>query len=131
MPVQDLREFISQYGPDVTVLVTWSNETKCHNFVTVGSERIYSDDAVMLRNHIAKALGLLPLEPTKEDRRHEHPNVALTAPQLRFLIWNLGRLAAASDASTKPNFKKYVTEHHDAVHEILGQALENLNKAPK
>lgn len=131
VPVQDLREFISQYGPDVTVLVTWTHETNSYQFVTVGSDRLYADSAVKLRDVIAEGLGLTKDGPAKEDRRGDHPNVALNPKQLHFLLWTLGRLYAKADMTRNRAFRQYVAKHHDEVHEILGNALEAFEKAPK
>jgi hypothetical protein len=130
VPVQALREFAAKYGQDVTVMVTWTHETNSYQFVTAGSDRLYSDSAVDLRDIIAKGLGMAEDGPAKEDLRGDHPNVVLTKEQIDFLVWGLGYLTGAlSKRSTK--HKDYLNQHHDAVAERLNQARSLLEKAPK
>jgi hypothetical protein len=130
VPVQALREFMAKHGADVSVLTTWTHETNCYQFVTVGADWHYANSAVNLRNVIAGGLDLHPLDPKIEDLRSDHPNVALSTEQIQFLLWVLGRLYAETDKRGK-GFKKYVRRHHDALLEILSQAKSILTHQPK
>lgn len=129
VPVQALREFMSLYGADVSVLVTWTHETNRYQFVTIGSDHLYSHSAVNLRNEIAKILGLDALGPVKEDLRADHPNLQLTPDQINFVLWVLGRLWAEKDDLGKGH-KKYIRKHHDKLLKLLGDAKTVLESKP-
>lgn len=128
IPVQDLREFLCKYGPSVSVLVTWSQD-RAYNFITIGSDRLYADAAVRLRNEIADKLGDGQFT-LKEDLRGDHPNVALTLEQLDFILWLLGRIFAVSSFLSDAH-QKYIEKHHDALMNLVGDAKEKLAKAPR
>lgn len=129
IPVQDLREFIAKYGPDVAVLVTW-DPVKIYQFVTIGSDGGYANAAVRLRNILANKLGAEPLGPTLEDRRSDHPNVSLDKDQLAFLLWALGHLYAEADQMNEEG-REFFMKHHDQLFTLLGNALENFKHQPK
>lgn len=129
IPVKDLREFIAKYGPNVAVLTTWVRKHGVYQFVTIGSNRSYSDSAVELRNIIAGALRLTPLDPTKEDLRGDHPNVSLTQEQLDFLLWLLGYINGGS-GSMDAGHRQYVQKYHDQLLPLLGDAKEKIVNKP-
>lgn len=122
IPVQDLREFIAKYGPDVSVLTTWSHETNSYQFVTIGADKHYADAAVRLRDVLTKSLSLGPNGPNDEDLRHEHPNVKLSHEQLFFLLWLLGFISAQEGLSDEK--QKFVEKYHDELLPLLGAAYE-------
>ena len=71
--VEDARILAAKYGQDVVVIVAWNRKTNIHNFVTVGSELLYANAAVALRDQIKDLMGVSELPGgTHEDRRHEH-----------------------------------------------------------
>ncbi len=129
VPVQDLREFVAKYGPNVAVLTTWVRKHGIYQFVTIGSSRSYSDSAVNLRNIIAGALRLNPLDPTKEDLRDDHPNVNLTREQIDFLLWLLGYIHAATK-DMDAGHKEYIMKHHGKLLPIFGDAKEKIVNKP-
>lgn len=129
MPIQDMREFIAKYGHDVAILVTWTHESGAYQFTTIGSDQLYADTAVNLRNLIADGLALHPLDPKIKDLRGDHPNVALNMDQLQFLLWILGRTYVEADKfSTK--HRRYIKKYHDQLLTLFGKAIVILAVKP-
>lgn len=129
IPVQDLREFIARYGPSVAVLVTWTEATKKHQFVTIGSDVGFANAAVRLRNLIANKMGLEKLDQTTEDLRGDHPNVSLNVDQLDFLLWLLGYIYADKNMMDAGH-KVFVQKYHDQLLPIFGDAKEEIVNKP-
>jgi hypothetical protein len=130
IPVQDLREFIARYGPDVAVLTTWSDSTKSYQFVTIGSDVFFADGAVRMRDLITKSLDVKNLGPATEDLRGDHPNVSLTQDQINFLLWTLGWMYAESGAFTQSGKTDWFRRHHDEVLRCFQAAIEQFSKQP-
>jgi len=127
--VSELREFMAQHGADVSVLTTWTRETSVYQFITIGSNRAYADAAVVLRNTLADALKLTPLDPGGEDLRGDHPNVSLTLEQVDFMLWLLGYINAASE-EMDAGHKEYIMKHHNALLPVLGNAKKRIVNKP-
>ncbi len=68
--VQDVRDWIAPFGPDVAVLITWTHEYPGYQFVTVGANRFFADGASRLRDLLER---LLKQEggPLAEDLRRQ------------------------------------------------------------
>lgn len=71
--VDAAREMADKFGKDVMVVVAWDWRTGTYCLVTVGSDALYTQVAVNMREEISKALKLTdrPGEP-QEDKRDEH-----------------------------------------------------------
>lgn len=120
--IDELRVFAATTGQDVSVLVNWTHETNDYTFTTVGSDKLYADAAVRLRD-ILTANGNIKLNGQEIDLRHEHPNVRLTKEHLFFLLWLLGRTYAALDKMSTES-RTLLLKHHDELVDILGDAYE-------
>lgn len=129
VPVQALREFLAQYGPNVAVLVTWVEATKEHQFVTIGSDIGFANAAVRLRNLIVEKIGADKFGPTTEDLRGDHPNVSLTLEQIDFALWLLGYIFAARELMDQAH-RDYISKYHDQLLPVLGDAKDRLVKQP-
>jgi hypothetical protein len=108
--VEELRQFIHDFGPDVTVLVTWSHETG-YQFVTVGLNREYADAAVHLRDLIAQALQLNLGNPL-EDLRQEHQDKPWTDAQKEALLRVLDSVSATLDDVPLEKKLQFIYVHH-------------------
>jgi hypothetical protein len=130
VPVGALRQFLSHYGPEASVLVAWNDEKKTFQFVTVGCDSRFANKAVRLRNRIVDALGASPLGPTTEDLRGDHYNVSLTGAETDFLLWALGRLYSET-SNLSSGHQEYISKHHDSLVAKLGELKERLVKQPE
>lgn len=128
VPIETLRKLTAQHGQDVAVLVTWHRDGN-FNFTTIGSDFIYADAAVRLRDTMAKNLGIESLGIDR-DLRHEHPNVTLTAPQLEFITWLLG-FAYGLAEKMEGKRRAYVLKYHNKLHPIIGEAYEKAKNEEK
>ncbi|MBV5345851.1 MAG: hypothetical protein JZU63_10235, partial [Rhodoferax sp.] len=80
VPIQALREFVAPFGPDVSVLVTWTHGVGWQ-LVTVGCDAAYADAAVSLRDFISNALRLHAPEAGIDLRSDHKPNAPWTDEQ--------------------------------------------------
>lgn len=128
--IETLRKLAATHGQDVTVLVTWHRDG-VFNFTTVGSDFVYADAAVRLRDTLAKNLDIKSLGIDR-DLRHEHPNVKLTPDQIDFMLWLLGYMRGLADKLDKKH-RDYVLKHHDELLPIIAAATakrKNEEKSP-
>lgn len=131
VPVQALREFMSRFGADVSVLTTWTHEDPAnYQFVTIGSDRLYAEAAVRLRDEISKGMNLSVAGPNNEDLRQDHAKVDLTLGQIDFLLWVLGWMFAEKDRMDDAH-RQYIEKYHDQLLPILGDAKERKAKPAK
>lgn len=121
---------MAKHGADVSVLVTWTHETGAYQFVTIGSDQLYADSAVNLRNLIAEGLKLHPLDPAVEDLRGDHPNIALSPDQIDFLLFTLGFISGEASKRGEGKFREYVKKHHNPIIERLGRSKSILKHKP-
>jgi len=119
VPIETLRALAAKHGQDVTVLVTWHRDG-VFNFTTVGSDFVYADAAVRMRDILAKNLGIESLGIDR-DLRHEHPNVSLTKEQIDFVLWILGYMRGRAEKLDQKH-RDYVLKYHDELLPIIAAA---------
>lgn len=120
VPIETLRSLTAAHGQDVAVLVTWHHEAE-YNFVTIGSDSLYADAAVRLRDVMAKNLGFESLGIDR-DLRHEHPNVKINQEQRDFIVWMLGYMYGESEHLDEKH-RAYVLKYHNELIPVFGNAF--------